>query len=49
MFPLGLRKRSVMEHDVVEHARKYLGVPYVWGGKTPKGFDCSGLVCWVLG
>jgi cell wall-associated NlpC family hydrolase len=42
-------KPPTVAERVVELARKQLGVPYVWGGASPSGFDCSGLVMWVYG
>ena len=38
---------KVTGEQVVEYAKKYLGCNYVYGGKTPKGFDCSGFTYYV--
>jgi len=39
--------QSVAGNAVLEVAARYIGTPYVYGGSTPAGFDCSGFVSYV--
>jgi cell wall-associated NlpC family hydrolase len=42
------RHGGMLGPQAVAIAKRYLGIPYVWGGSTPTGgFDCSGLVMYV--
>jgi cell wall-associated NlpC family hydrolase len=34
-------------NNVIAYAKQFLGVPYVYGGTTPNGFDCSGFTSYV--
>ncbi|MBR7082217.1 MAG: C40 family peptidase [Oscillospiraceae bacterium] len=39
---------SGLRLDIVEYAKKFAGVSYVYGGASPSGFDCSGFVMYVM-
>jgi len=45
----GIDRASNRDLAAVSTVREYLGTPYVWGGASPKGFDCSGLLQYVWG
>lgn len=49
-FGLWARSRTLSGENLVATAKKFLGVPYLWGGISSKGFDCSGLVkfCYMM-
>lgn len=40
-------KASKTARGAIALAQHFLGTPYVWGGESPKGFDCSGLLQYI--
>ena len=41
------KRGNASRSQIISYAKQFIGVPYVWGGSTPKGFDCSGLTSYV--
>lgn len=40
---------AVSADDIINYMKKFIGTQYVWGGTSPSGFDCSGLMQYSFG
>ncbi|WP_404404980.1 NlpC/P60 family protein [Jeotgalibacillus malaysiensis] len=51
IIPMALdsnRAEAASASDLTNYAKRFLGTPYVYGGASPSGFDCSGFVQYVM-